>query len=886
MENIIERYFTQHLKETLFTAQSLAAERKNGSHDISILDLMKAMSLRQGSVGGSLLSTITFFNNWKKRFKQKQNREEQIKKYTHLSFSKEAYQCLIGALRLAQQFKFPYVGTEHLLLSILINQSDEIRQLVEKSKSDFEKISSQLRQVLNRTFDEGEKSVRIIGSQNNIFDSPAEEGGKDEMESGKNNNNFTNELGGLFSSLIENSFRPERRKGFSVPPPQISGRRFKPSFGLVNFEESDSPFPFLDHFARNLNQEVISGKVDPVIGREKETENLIRILIRKSKNNPVLVGEPGVGKTALVSALASRVINRDVPPALSKSIIYSLDMGLLVAGTTFRGEFEERFKNIIEEAEKNPNIILFIDEIHNLVGAGSAQGSLDAANIMKPALARGLIRCIGATTSDEYQKYIEKDGALERRFQPVWIKEPGLKKTETILLGLKEHYENFHKVSINPEAIKKTVLLADRFLNDRFMPDKAIDLLDETASYVVMNHYRQSNAEKLEKLALQKEKIEQLKERIVEQNDLELAESLLKNERDLNFLIDQFKVKAEEESKIKPVVTAEDVTKVLAEKLDLPKELVSEDIGGRLSNLLSDLKQKIKGQDRALERLTGTLQRSFTGVADPNRPASALLFIGPSGVGKTHTAKTLAKKLFLRNDALIRVDMSEFSEKHTASKLVGSPPGYVGYGERTGFIEKVRKNPYSLLLFDEVEKAHPEIFNLFLQILEDGHLTDGTGRKINFKNTLIVFTSNAFSNEIARSPLGFKESREATSSKVTERVIREKLDSFLKPEFINRISEVINFDPLGRKALAEIAQLELNKLKNRLKKKNILVRVAPKVTEFLAEKSFNPREGVRLLRKKMQRDLEEKVAEKLASESKKSVRRIRISIDKKRIRVR
>ncbi len=884
MENIIERYFTQHLKETLFMAQNLAAGKKNVPKDISALDLLKAMTLRQGSVGGSLLETINFFANWKKRFKKRKDQPIQNKTYTHLSFSKEAYQCLIGAMRFAQQFKFPYVGTEHLLFAILTNQDAEVKKITEKSSTEFQKIASQLQQVLNRTFDEEDRSVKIIGPQNVIFDSNNEN--KDKTEETIKNGNFVNEISGFFSSLIEKSFRLQQRKGFSVPPPQIAGRKFKPSFGLINFEETESSLPFLDHFARNLNREVLDKKVDPVIGREKETEKLIRILVRKLKNNPVLVGEPGVGKTALVTALAAKIINRDVPPSLSKSIIYSLDMGLLVAGTTFRGEFEERFKNVIEEAEKNPQVILFIDEIHNLVGAGSAQGSLDAANIMKPALARGLIRCIGATTSEEYQKYIEKDGALERRFQPVWVKEPSLKETETILLGLKEHYENFHRVIITSETIHKTVMLANRFLADRFMPDKAIDLLDETASYVVMNHYRQSNSERLEKLSLQKEKIEKLKEIIVEQNDLELAESLLKNERDLNFLIDQVKIKADEESKERPIVTPRDVTSVLAEKLDLPEQLISENISSQLSNLLKNLESKIKGQNKALERLTRTLQRSFTGIADPGRPACALLLLGPSGVGKTYTAKILAKKLFLREDALIRVDMSEFSEKHTSSKLVGSPPGYVGYGERTGFIEKVRKNPYSLLLFDEIEKAHPEIFNLFLQILEDGHLTDGTGRKINFKNTLVVFTSNAFTQEIAKSPLGFKENKEAKENNLSEESIKKKLESFLKPEFINRLSETIAFESLDRKALGEIAKLELNKLKKRMEKKGIMIRLAPKVNEFLAEKSFSPKEGVRLLRRKIQREVEEKLAEKIATKGGATIRRIRISVDKKRIRVR
>ncbi len=883
MENIIERYFTQHLKTVLFSAQILAESRKNGPKDISSLDMLKAMSLRQGSVGGSLLETILFFKNWKKRFTLSNPKPIQNQSYTHLSFSKEAYRSLVEALRLAQQFKFPYVGTEHLLFAILRNQDEKTKKITEKFQSEFAKIYSQLKQILNRTFEESEPSVKIIGPQNTIFDS--KESSFEQNEEDRKKNYLLSEMTDIFSSFIHNSFQPEKRKSFFVPPPQIVGRRFQPSFGLINFDEKSSKTPFLEHFGRNLNQEVLDKKIDPVIGREQETEKMIRTLIRKLKNNPVLVGEPGVGKTALVSALAGKIINCEVPPALAKSVIYSLDVGSLVAGTTFRGEFEERIKNIIGEAEQNSEIILFIDEIHNLVGAGNAQGSLDAANILKPALARGSIRCIGATTSKEYQKYIEKDGALERRFQPIWLKEPSLRKTEAILFGLKEHYENFHKIIITPEAIKKAVSLADRFIADRFMPDKAIDLLDETASFVVMENYRQSYTERLQKLALQKEKIEFLKEKIVEQDDFELAESILKNEKDLHCLIEKFKAKAQAEEKFKPTVTEKDIISVLAEKLDLPEELLAESFNERLADLPNELNAKIKGQIKALTRVTGTLKRSFAGVADPHRPACALLLVGPSGVGKTYTAKVLAKKLFLRKDALIRVDMSEFSEKHTASKLVGSPPGYIGYGEKTGFIEKVRKNPYSLLLFDEIEKAHPEIFNLFLQILEDGHLTDGTGQKINFRNTLIVFTSNILTGENARSPLGFRGKKNDREAELSEKTLKNKLENFLKPEFINRLSEIIVFRNLDRENLKEIAGLELKKLAKRLKRKNILIRIAPKVTDFLAEKSLDKKEGVRLLRRKIQRDLEEKIAEKIAGKHT-SVRRIRISIDKKRIRVR
>jgi len=695
----------------------------------------------------------------------------------------------------------------------------------------------------------------------------------------------TNPLG-LFSSLINNNNHALGGKNsFSVPPPQIAGRKFRPSFGLINFA-NNGHLEFLEHFARNLNQEVLAEKVDPVIGREEETENLIRILMRKFKNNPVLVGDPGVGKTALISALASKIINREVPPALSNCVIYSLDLGLLVAGTTFRGEFEERFKNVIEEAEKNPNVILFIDEIHNLIGAGSAQGSLDAANIMKPALARGLIRCIGATTSEEYHKYVEKDGALERRFQPIWVKEPSLKKTELILEGVKKYYEKFHRVKIAPEAIKKAVFLANRFIPDRFMPDKALDLIDETASFVVMDEYRKSSAKQFQRLTLQKEKIEKMKNRIVQNNDLDLAEALLKNERDLKLLMDRVAKKVKQEKKFLPIVSEKDVITILAKKLNLPPELLAETTDERVDRLPQALKEKIKGQNEAVKTIVSTLKRSLTGIADPLRPSVSLLFVGPTGVGKTYLAKVLAKEIFLRSDALIRVDMSEFGEKHTASKLLGSPPGYVGYGERSDFMEKVRKNPYSLLLFDEIEKAHPEIFNLFLQILEDGHLTDATGKKINFKNTLIVFTSNLIGSEFTKKTLGFGGKKGSLKKQtIPETVIRRRLEEFLKPEFINRLTEIIPFNPLGKKELKAIAKLEIEKLQKRLrKKKNLILEVDPKTEEWLANKSLDNKEGVRLLRKSIQRDLEEKIAAYLTSKKIKK-NSLQVTVSEQQIKV-
>lgn len=874
MKDIISRYFTNHLKNSLESAQEIVQKRKGASKKVEIIDILKAIAHEEGSIAFNLLRNVKALKSDKTIKSRIRKTGKNIYKAGSIElasdknfsgkpvpFSIKAYKVIVGAIRCAQQFQFPYVGTEHILFSILETNDKPLNKILEAERVEFVKIFEQTKKILLKTGNFGDDPISLIKNNKSLF-YPNNQVGKtisgsepiNEEEKQEFLQEVLGEVSDLFSSFLEKKAHANESNS------QMDFRQpLRPTFGLISPQNTKTD-QFIEYFAHDLNKDIVDGKVDPVIGRNKEVDSIVRVLMRKSKNNPVLIGEPGVGKTAIVTGLASRIVQRDVPQNLIGKKVLSLDLGLLVAGTSFRGEFEDRFKRVIEEAESNPNIILFIDELHNIIGAGSAQGSLDAANIMKPALARGKIRCIGATTIEEYYRHIEKDGALERRFQPIQVRETSLKETEGILFGIKKHYEDFHNVKIADSAIKKSVYLAHRFINDRYFPDKAIDLLDETAAYVVQDEHQKGSVKKLQKLESQKEKLTKIKEQMIKTNNLELADSLIKSEKELDIIMQRVRKKVLSERKFIPVVDDKDVVAVVSKMLSLPNELLLEDPSERIKNLPYVLKKLVKGQDKAIDKIISTLERSLAGISDPDRPGMAFLFIGPTGVGKTYLSKILSRKLFLKKDALIRVDMSEFGEKHTVSKLLGSPPGYVGYGEKNSFTDLVRKNPYSVVLFDEIEKAHPDIFHILLQVLEDGFLTDSMGRKINFKNSLIIFTSNLGNNELLRGIIGFGKN-EVDINKIEKSARRKKVEEFLKPEFINRLTGTVFFRPLNKEDVAAISKIEVSKLVKRIKKsRGILLEIDPRVYPWLAKKSISKKHGVRLLRRLIQQKIEEPIA--------------------------
>ena len=634
--------------------------------------------------------------------------------------------------------------------------------------------------------------------------------------------------------------------------------------------ESDKKNKTLAEFTRDLTEAARAGKLDPVIGREKEIQRVIQILSRRTKNNPVLIGEPGVGKTAIAEGLAERIASGDVPEELLDKKILSLDLSGMVAGTKYRGEFEERIKNTLAEVKKAGNVILFIDELHTIVGAGSAEGAVDAANIIKPALGRGEIRVIGATTLNEYRKYIEKDAALERRFQPVTVGEPTPEATLEILKGLRDKYEAHHKLTITDEALEAAVQLSKRYIGDRFLPDKAIDLMDEAASQVRMTAEASSPDLKAleEKItALHREKTE-----AVAAQDFEKAAQLRDIEKNY-----QEQVEIERDNWRKQLaqnrgnVTADDVAKVVAGWTGIPVTRLTEDESQRLLKLEETLHQRVVGQDEAVAAVAKAIRRSRVGLKDPKRPIGSFLFLGPTGVGKTELCKTLAESMFGDENAMIRIDMSEYMEKHTVSRLVGSPPGYVGHEEGGQLTEKVRRHPYSVVLFDEIEKAHPDVWNILLQILEDGIVTDSQGRRVDFKNTIIVMTSNVGAKNItaAEKPLGFDGSDpdarkdEAQSfARIREAVMTELRQTF-RPEFLNRIDEIIVFRQLTEENIRSIARRMLDIIGGRMAQQGITLQADDDAVAALAKDGFDARYGARPLRRTLQTEVEDAVAEQM-----------------------
>jgi ATP-dependent Clp protease ATP-binding subunit ClpC len=632
-----------------------------------------------------------------------------------------------------------------------------------------------------------------------------------------------------------------------------------------------SKTPTLEEFGTNLTQKAIDGKLDPVVGRAKEIERVIQILGRRTKNNPVLIGEPGVGKTAIAEGLAQRIANRDIPDTLEDKRVVALDIGLLIAGTKYRGEFEERLKKIMDEVRTANNIILIIDEVHTLIGAGAAEGAIDAANILKPALSRGELQCIGATTLEEYRKHIEKDAALERRFQPVMVGEPSVDETIEILFGLRERYEKHHKLIISDEALAAAAKFADQYIADRFLPDKAIDLIDEAGSRVrLLNSQLPAAAKELDQ---ELREILKTKDEAVRSQNFEKAGQLREREMEIKAQINaiaQSKKGASEETVKTPVVSEEDIAQVVAAWTSIPVNKLTKSESEKLLQMEDTLHSRIIGQDEAVVAVSRAIRRARVGLKNPNRPIASFIFSGPTGVGKTELTKALATYFFGSEDAMVRLDMSEYMERHTVSKLIGSPPGYVGYNEGGQLTEAVRRRPYTVVLFDEIEKAHPDVFNLLLQIFEDGRLTDSKGRVIDFKNTLLIMTSNIGSKVIEKGGggLGFELSEDQSNSHYNriKSLVNEELKQYFRPEFLNRLDEIIVFRQLTKDEVAEIAELMLKEVFDRISTKGIQLEVTDRFKTRLIDEGFNPAYGARPLRRAVMRLLEDSLAEEVLSE--------------------
>ena len=634
--------------------------------------------------------------------------------------------------------------------------------------------------------------------------------------------------------------------------------------GGVADKTNKSGSAILDQFGRNLTAEAAAGKLDPVIGRTQEIERVMVVLSRRTKNNPVLIGEPGVGKTAVVEGLAEKINAGDVPETLKGKQVYSLDLGSMVAGSRYRGDFEERLKKVLKEIKTRGDIVLFIDEIHTIVGAGSADGALGASDMLKPMLARGELQTIGATTTDEYRKYIEKDAALERRFQPIQVHEPTIAETIEILKGLRERYENHHRVTITDSAIQAAAELSSRYIQDRRLPDKAIDLIDEAGARLRIK--RLTMPPELKELEAKVAKLSAEKEQAVKDQDFEKAADMRDDLEKLQTeLKDRQKAWHEGETDAKMVVDEDVIAEVVSSTTGIPVVKLTQAESKKLLNMEAELHKRIIGQDEAVSALARSIRRTRVGLKDPKRPAGSFIFAGPTGVGKTELAKTLAEFLFDDEDALIRVDMSEFSEKYAASRLFGAPPGYIGYEEGGELTEKVRRKPFSVVLFDEIEKAHPDIFNSLLQVLDDGHLTDGQGRKVDFKNTIIILTTNLGTRDIAKAAnTGFNlgTNTESSYQRMKEQVSSELKQQF-RPEFLNRLDDIIVFKQLTKSEVRQIVDLDVKKLDDRLFDRHMSLDLTDEAKDLLAQKGFDPLLGARPLRRVIQRDIEDAISEKI-----------------------
>lgn len=653
------------------------------------------------------------------------------------------------------------------------------------------------------------------------------------------------------------------------------------SGGSQGGQASNVSTPTLDGLARDLTVIAREGSLDPVIGRSKEIQRVIEVLSRRTKNNPVLIGEPGVGKTAIAEGLAQQIINNEVPETLRNKRVMTLDMGTVVAGTKYRGEFEDRLKKVMDEIRQAGNIILFIDELHTLIGAGGAEGAIDASNILKPSLARGELQCIGATTLDEYRKYIEKDAALERRFQPIQVDEPTLDESIQILKGLRDRYEAHHRVAILDEAIEAAVKMSDRYISDRFLPDKAIDLIDEAGSKVRLRSF--TTPPNLKELEVKLEALKHEKDSAVQSQEFEKAASLRDAEQKLREELEQTKNSwKEKQGTENSEVTMEDIAMVVSSWTGIPVSKLAQTETDRLLNLEEILHSRLIGQEEAVTSISKAVRRARAGLKDPKRPIGSFIFLGPTGVGKTELAKALAESMFGDEDAMIRIDMSEYMEKHSTSRLVGSPPGYVGYEEGGQLTEKIRRKPYSVVLLDEIEKAHPDVFNILLQVLEDGRLTDSKGRTVDFRNTVLIMTSNVGAQSLQKNKyVGFNIQDATQDHKDMKGKVMDELKRAFRPEFLNRIDEIIVFHALEKKHLKEIVTLMTDQLTSRLKEQDINVELTDKAKEKIADEGYDPEYGARPLRRALQKQVEDRLSEELLKGNVLTGQQVVVDVDEK-----
>ena len=781
-------------------------------------------------------------------------------------FTKSASKALDNSLNVAKSFGHNYVGTEHLLIA-LVKTKGVASEVMRENGVEEEKLSILIEEML-----EADGNVAVADrpqytprAKKIIENSISEAERLGASQAGTEH---------LLISLLKETdclgVRLLNTRGINVQKLYVdlltaTGQDVnsaKNEYMVQKGRRGKSATPVLDQYSRNLTEYAKEGRLDPVIGRDREITRLIEILSRRTKNNPCLVGEPGVGKTAVVEGLAQKIAVGDVPDIIKDKKVLTLDLSGMVAGSKYRGEFEERIKRAIKEVTQSGNVLLFIDEIHTIIGAGGAEGALDAANILKPSLARGELQLIGATTLEEYRKYIEKDAALERRFQPVDVNEPDTEETIAILYGLKERYEEHHGVEISDSAVVSAVKMSERYVNDRFLPDKAIDVIDEACARVSLSKYLATpELRELEENIL---KWEKEKEDAIRSEDYKLAGELKKRQAEAAEKIDSIHKKIENERKKQSIcVDDNDIAAVIADWTKIPVQKLQEAETERLKKLEQILHERVVGQKEAVEAVSKAVRRGRVGLKDPDRPIGSFLFLGPTGVGKTELSKALAEAVFGKENEIIRVDMSEYMEKHSVSKMIGSPPGYVGYEEGGQLSEKVRRHPYSVILFDEIEKAHPDVFNILLQILEDGHVTDAQGRKISFKNTIIIMTSNAGAQRIvAPKHLGFgtDESEEADYNKMKDSVM-EEVKRIFKPEFINRIDEVLVFHMLTKDDLKEIVKIFLKSLDKRTNAQmHIKLDVSESAIEHIAESGFDKNYGARPIRRAIQTQIEDPVS--------------------------
>jgi ATP-dependent Clp protease ATP-binding subunit ClpC len=817
MENPIQDKLTSRLKNVLSTAAKVSQELK--ARRIGTEHILYGMMQENGSLAYSILKkfgfTPEFIRAELERAEKSASWKEELSPQARSVFEKGA--------RTAFQYHHRYIGTEHVLFGIVSLKDSTAYKILEKSPVDIKSLSQQVQIVL--------KSTSHFPDLSNFLGMPV----------------------GLGSTEPEHG---KKRPGLMGPADTGGGN-------------GKQKTPAIDYFTQDLTAAAAAGKFDPVIGRNKEIERLMSILNRKTKNNPILIGEPGTGKTAVVMGLAQRIARGDVPPKLHGKRILSLDMTSIIAGTTFRGEFEERVKELLRELENNANTVLFIDEIHTIVGAGSAGGSLDAANMLKPVLARGDISIIGATTLDEYRKHVEKDAALERRFQPVIIKEPTPEEAILILEGAREAYEQHHGLTVPDEAIKASVEMSVRYVPDRFLPDKAFDLLDEAAATLQLKIAGSEKAKEAHQLKQQLETLRSKKEEAIEAENYEDA---LQAKRKEDALAEKLAAIAREASADKdgnrPSITAEDIARVVAESTGIPVMRLLKSELKKLVHLEDILREHIVGQEEAIISVARYVRRSRAGIANPNRPLGSFIFLGPTGVGKTETAKVLAREVFENEDALVRVDMSEFMEGHSVSRLIGAPAGYVGYEEGGKLTEAIRRQPYSIVLFDEIEKAHRDVLNILLQILDEGQLTDAHGRTVNFRNTIVIMTSNIGSHQLSQQArMGFavpeeSAAHEAALSRYEEmkQTVLKELRDALAPELIGRIDKVVVYSPLSATDLLRIVDLNIAELQERLKPKQIKLDVSKGVREDIAQQAHKEGKGARPIRQLVQEVLEDPIA--------------------------